>query len=406
MSAYTQQGPNGQVIPIGTSNPESDGILGLSQQIETALALGREQIRKLREDIAGMQTRHYQTLGEAERRLQEGNAREQQLKQALTSQQQSTARRERILQTEINSQRERADTLARDLENALRQLERVQSEARQKIESGSQREERLKAEVASLRSAEAQLQSHVAQLQSRVGQLQEAITKGRGELELYKNSWAQVLQMERDARAYIQRKNETEARIRALEARNMELLSEAKSRIQALEAANTGLASELAAARRTVDEERANAGCALKSAEEERARAQELKAAAEAATEAAAAAAEAPVEIQVTSLSDEFEKIASARVHLEAERDALKAQLAQAGRELSEMREKADRMRRNYPLRDLLAHKDAELTRAVRELKKLPEDAPGRDKAETLVEMLSEQRDQLRNILRDSELTR
>ena len=51
---------------------------------------------------------------------------------------------------------------------------------------------------------------------------------------------------------------------------------------------------------------------------------------------------------------------------------------------MNEIREKSERMRRNYPLRDLLAHKESELTQAVREFKKLPSDAPGRGKAEAL----------------------
>ena len=63
-------------------------------------------------------------------------------------------------------------------------------------------------------------------------------------------------------------------------------------------------------------------------------------------------------------------------------------------------------MRRHYPLRDLVAHKEAELSRAVREFKKLDNASPAREKAEALIETLSEQRDQLRRILRDSEMAK
>ena len=56
-----------QVISIGHGGEDSNnvsgilGILGISPQLETALAVGREQTRKLRDDVLAMQARHQQT---------------------------------------------------------------------------------------------------------------------------------------------------------------------------------------------------------------------------------------------------------------------------------------------------------------------------------------------------------
>ena len=265
-------------------------LVALTQQIESALASGRDQCNRLRVQISSMQARHQQAIQDLDRKLHESQAREQQLNQTLGANQLAHSRKETMLQGELKAQRDRAEA--------------------------------MKTEINGLRETHESFQARIAQLQGTVAQLQDACAKRANEVELYKASWTQVLQMDRAARAYLKSKNETEAKIHTLETRNLELLNEAKTRIRALETSCQSLQTELEKAKKEALQERTNAASALRAAEEERNRCVQAQAEAselqqrithlegKAASPAVAGGADGPqIEIQVGDLTEEFERI-------------------------------------------------------------------------------------------------
>jgi chromosome segregation ATPase len=324
---------------VAAPAPDPEGILAATQQLETALSVGREQVRKIREDFTGAQTRFLRSQQEAERKIRDVQSREQQLSQSFEAHKLESTRRERVMTAEFSAQRGRAEALQRDLDNALKQLEHERRENARKTETASQREEALKIENLSVQTARESLRTEITQLRARATQLRDALDKSNGEIELYKSSWARVLKMEQDARAHLQKKSDAETRIRALENRNIELLAEAKRRIRGLEAAQRTLQNQLVKAQK----EAANAECALRAAEESRTRIEQLERAAAVSssvptgTPADKNSAEAPeIDIEIIALDDEFQRISSSRTHLEGERNALKAQLSQALQQLDD----------------------------------------------------------------------
>lgn len=470
----------------GVSDPAAELIIEASRQIDAALTRGREQCQKLRDDVVALQSRHAVALADADRRLRENQSRAQhqlaeanqraaRATQAETTAQQEIAslqaryqsavqeverrareamgRKEQQLRSELSAQKERLDALQRELDQTLQKLDRVQVEAKAKVGDAVAREERTAAGLAELRGQNERLQGQAAQLK-------ETITRHRSEVDLYKSSWARVLQMEKDARAHLASQAETASRIAKLESRNADLMNEAKARIRDLEArlqlatqaasqaaqtaeanlASARKASEISteslqavqaaetAARRQTEEANARANDLERRYEQRIAELEgELRAARAAPpappTATAAPAAEPAITVEgivavetgsgneslpirdVTDIGEEFMRISSSRQQLERERDQLKNQLEAASSELEHARNDSRRMRKYYPLKDLLAHKEAELTRAVREFKKIGPDASprARTQAEEVLETLSEQREQLRTLLRASE---
>jgi hypothetical protein len=93
---------------------------------------------------------------------------------------------------------------------------------------------------------------------------------------------------------------------------------------------------------------------------------------------------------------DRLVQASSDRVAAQSERGEIEKRLEETSRELQ-------RLKRTYPLRDLLSHKESELSRAMRDLKAIQEGTEARKKAESIVATLSEQRDQLRSILAEAE---
>jgi chromosome segregation ATPase len=71
--------------------------------------------------------------------------------------------------------------------------------------------------------------------------------------------------------------------------------------------------------------------------------------------------------------------------------------------ELEALRSENERLRNIYPLRDLLATKEREINRVEQEMQGIPEDHPDRASVNEVLDVMFEQREQIRQILSDAE---
>jgi chromosome segregation ATPase len=219
----------------------------------------------------------------------------------------------------------------------------------------------------------ARCKEDLARTQADLVRLQETLTQNSLELAQAKSDSKHSVAESRRAQAETQR---LEGEARRFEAE----LIESRKRF---EAEKERLAAELAETRKKLEEESARLALPIIQIDDD----------------------------HVSTLTEKFQAAHSDREELQAERDRLRSQLETAVREMQEARataqiyqDKSERLKRTYPLRDLLAHKEAEIARATRELRSIDDGSPAREKAEDIVSTLRDQRDQLRAILKDSEI--